>query len=431
MTHPQLAVRRAVAAIESGTSVNAMDFPSAEDEVGVLKTSCVSNGFFDATENKVVDPDEIERASCPVRSDRLIVSRMNTPALVGAAGHTERDYDNLYLPDRLWQVRTSEAAVARFVYWWMQTREYRDQVAAICVGTSSSMQNLSQNDFRSFQMPYPSHAIQSAISDFLDRETAQIDELIGKQERLIELLAEKRQAIIAHAVTKGLDPTAPTKPSGIHWLGDVADHWRVAALKHFLRIPISDGPHETPEFLDEGVPFVSAEAVSGGVINFSKIRGFISPTDNKRYSQKYSPRRGDIYMVKSGATTGVTALVETDEEFNIWSPLAAIRCDDTVLPQFLLAFLRSGAFLDSVALHWSFGTQQNIGMGVLGDLPVAVPPIAEQHQIAEHLGRKFKALDHLQSRCIRSIELLKERRSALISAAVTGKINVTNEGAAG
>lgn len=324
-------------------------------------------------------------------------------------------------------VRANSRILNRFLFYVLTEDRFR-QLGKSAMTGAGGLKRVPDLFTKDFSFPLPSLAEQGQVVDFLDRETAQIDGLIGKQERLIELLAEKRQAIITYAVTKGLKPTAPTKPSGIPWLGDVPAHWRVAALKHVLRIPISDGPHETPEFLDEGVPFVSAEAVSKGVINFSKIRGFISVADNERYSRKYSPRRGDIYMVKSGATTGVTALVETDQEFNIWSPLAAIRCDDTVLPEFLLAFLRSRAFLDSIALHWSFGTQQNIGMGVLGDLPVAVPPMDEQRRIAEHLSLKFRAMDRLQLGCTRSIELLKERRSALISAAVTGKIDVTTKG---
>jgi type I restriction enzyme, S subunit len=165
------------------------------------------------------------------------------------------------------------------------------------------------------------------------------------------------------------------KESGIPWLSKLPMHWNVIALKHILETAITDGPHETPEFLDSGVPFVSAEAVSSGQIDFSKIRGHISAEDHGRFSLKYKPKLHDIYMVKSGATTGVTAIVECDTEFNIWSPLAAIRCNKTIAsPYFVLNYLRSKNFQEAVALNWTFGTQQNIGMGTLGDLYVAAPP---------------------------------------------------------
>jgi len=287
--------------------------------------------------------------------------------------------------------------------------------------------NISYTQFGSLSVPLAPETEQTAIATFLDRETAKIDALIAEQEKLIALLAEKRQATISHAVTKGLNPNAPMKDSGVAWLGEVPEHWDVVSLKHLVATPITDGPHETPSFPDEGIPFVSAEAVSGGVINFEKIRGYISREDHLRYSEKYKPQLHDIYMVKSGATTGITAIVETEQEFNIWSPLAAIRCDvNKADPYFVLSALRSRNFQEGVALNWSFGTQQNIGMGVLGDLPIAIPSLIEQREIAQTLSYKLPKLQELGIEAEFAITLLKERRSALITAAVTGQIDVRN-----
>jgi len=281
------------------------------------------------------------------------------------------------------------------------------------------------DDFvRNFAIAFPPVHEQQTIAAFLDRETAKINALIAEQQRLVELLAEKRQAVISHAVTKGLNPNAKMKDSGIEWLGEVPEYWVVRAIKHIVSTPVTDGPHETPNFPDEGIPFVSAEAVSSGKIDFAKIRGFISEADHLRYSEKYRPQRGDIYMVKSGATTGVTAIVETDIEFNIWSPLAVIRCGEKALPRFVLNFMRSKNFQEAVTLNWSFGTQQNIGMGVIENLSVTVPPFEEQQRIAALLDSESAKFDTLTVEANRAIELLQERRSALISAAVTGKIDV-------
>jgi len=203
-------------------------------------------------------------------------------------------------------------------------------------------------------------------------------------------------------------------------MGEVPVHWNVRSLKSIVSTPITDGPHETPVFLDEGVPFVSAEAVSGGFINFDKIRGHISIEDNKRYSLKYKPELHDVYIVKSGATTGVSAIVDGRTDFNIWSPLAAIRCDrQCAVPQFVHFFVQSRNFQEAVSLHWRFGTQQNIGMGVLGDLPVAIPPIPEQTNIAAFLERETVKIDALVAEQEKLIALLKEKRQALISHAVT------------
>lgn len=214
-------------------------------------------------------------------------------------------------------------------------------------------------------------------------------------------------------------PYPAYKDSGVEWLGVVPEHWAVMSIKHIVSTPITDGPHETPNFVDEGIPFVSAEAVSSGNIDFSKIRGFITEADHRQYSQKYHPERGDIFMIKSGATTGITAIVETDIDFNIWSPLAVIRCGERSMPRFVLNFMRSKSFQEAVALNWSFGTQQNIGMGVIGDIAITVPSIAEQQTIAVHLDRETTRIDGLVSKKTRFIGLLREKRQALITHAVT------------
>ncbi|WP_299692589.1 restriction endonuclease subunit S [uncultured Vibrio sp.] len=213
------------------------------------------------------------------------------------------------------------------------------------------------------------------------------------------------------------------KESGSKWLDSIPSHWEVTLLKHVLSTPITDGPHSTPVFLDEGIPFVSAEAVSGGYIDFGKIRGFISKEDDAFFSQKYSPQKHDVYMIKSGATTGITAIVETDKHFNIWSPLAVMRCKSSYNPYFLLNSLRSDYFQKSVQLSWTFGTQQNIGMGTLENLSVCYPPLEEQVQIANFLDHETAKIDALIDKQQQLIKLLKEKRQAVISHAVTKGLN--------
>lgn len=294
------------------------------------------------------------------------------------------------------------------------------------LATGNVLKILNTERLGGLDIPLPDSFTQAKIAAYLNRETAKIDRLIAKQKRLIELLQEKRQAVISRAVTKGLDPNVRMKDSGVEWLGEVPEHWKVLCIKHIVSTPITDGPHETPQSVDEGVPFISAEAISSGTLNFEKRWGFISQEDHSRYSKKYCPRLHDIYMVKSGATTGVTAIVETEQTFNIWSPLAVIRCVEFMNPYFVLSFMRSRNFLDAVSLNWSFGTQQNIGMGVLENLQIPVPPLEEQESLVRYIYGHIEEVYNLVDRAKSSVELLKERRQALISAAVTGKIDVRN-----
>lgn len=312
-----------------------------------------------------------------------------------------------------------------FLIWAINSDCVRENAELVSTGTTRIRINL--GELKKLKVPYPSLSEQIQIRTFLDHETAKIDSLIEKQQQLIQLLKEKRQAVISHAVTKGLNPDVPMKDSGVEWLGQVPEHWQTPCTKYLLEIPITDGPHETPQFVDEGIPFISAEAIHKGKINFDKKRGYIKPELNDIYSKKYSPKLEDIYMVKSGATTGKVAMVETEEKFNIWSPLAVFRCNKIkILPKFLLAVFNSNHFYDALVLNWSYGTQQNIGMGVLSNIEIPCPPINEQQEIIQHIDNELKVFKNLENKANHAIQLMQERRTALISAAVTGKIDVRN-----
>lgn len=207
-------LKQVIAQIESGVSVNASDYPATENELGVLKTSCVYSGQFDANENKTVIEAEIDRVSCPLKAGTLIVSRMNTPELVGAAGLVKVAPENIYLPDRLWQVSFSSAA-PDFVHYWTQSVFYRAQIRVVCAGTSSSMQNLGQDQFRSFNFPNPPQAEQQTIATFLDTETAKFDTLTAEAKRAIALLQERRSALITAAVTGKIDVRKALTQGGV------------------------------------------------------------------------------------------------------------------------------------------------------------------------------------------------------------------------
>ena len=295
------------------------------------------------------------------------------------------------------------------------------------LGKLGTQLNLNTDTVASIYIGFPSKSEQQRIADFLDRKTGKIDELIAKKERMIDLLKEKRAAIINHAVTRGLNPDVPLKPSRVDLIGDIPVEWNILSIKRIVAIPITDGPHETPEFLDDGIPFISAEAVKNRKLDFSKKRGFISIEDHRRFSKKYKPSKNDIFMVKSGATTGNIAKVETDQEFNIWSPLAVIRTKPDIFTNYVFYYMQSKCFSELVALSWSYGTQQNIGMGVIENLCITIPSFNEQQQIADYLDKKTAEIDALVAKIESAIETLKEYRASLITAAVTGKIDVRGE----
>jgi type I restriction enzyme S subunit len=215
-------------------------------------------------------------------------------------------------------------------------------------------------------------------------------------------------------------PYPAYKDSGVDWLGEIPKHWSGTTLKRLVAVKITDGPHETPEFVDEGVPFVSAEAVYNGRINFDSKRGYISSELHAQYIKKVYPQRDDVFIVKSGATTGKLAMVDVDFEFSVWSPLALIRANlEKATPRFLFLALHADYAQNQVQRTWSAGTQPNISMAAIERLYVVVPPLAEQRAIAAFLDREMAKIDTLVEKQERLIELLQEKRAALISHAVT------------
>lgn len=216
------------------------------------------------------------------------------------------------------------------------------------------------------------------------------------------------------------------KESGIDWIGQIPEEWRVRPIKHIVETPVTDGPHETPVLYETGIPFLSAEAVKDGVLDFNFKRGYISLKDHNRFKKKISPKKDDIFIVKSGATTGNVGIVNTDEIFDIWSPLALIRCNKTLaIQKYIYFYLLSTLFKSQVEFNWSFGTQQNIGMGVIERIKVILPPVSEQQKIVEVLDKKTAQLDKVKVLLEEQIQKLKDYRASLIYETATKGLDKT------
>lgn len=279
-------------------------------------------------------------------------------------------------------------------------------------------------NFKKIDVPVPPVLEQQRIVSAIDEKVGKVDALIANVQTQIEKLKAYKQSMITEVVTKGLDPSVPMKNSGVDVYPSVPEHWNVQKTLTTLTMPITDGPHTTPELLSEGIPFVSAEAVScgNGGIDFDHIRGFISREFYDECSKKYVPQRDDIYMIKSGATTGRVSVVDTDRIFTIWSPLAVFRCNpDVVHFRFLYYFLQSSAYQRQVQFGWTYGTQQNIGMRTLERLKVFVPSLDEQYAITECLDAKCIQIDRLVAIKQAKIEKLEQYKRSLIYEYVTGK----------
>ena len=311
-----------------------------------------------------------------------------------------------------------------FLYYAIQSDSFIEEVNTSTYG--SKMPRASWEYIKNMRIAFPTSLVeQQKIADFLDKKTAQLDKVKSLLEEQIQKLKDYRASLIYETVTKGLDKTAPMKDSGIDWIGQVPEGWGVKPIKHVVATPVTDGPHETPLLCETGIPFLSAEAVKNGVLDFNYKRGYISLQDHERFKKKISPKKDDIFIVKSGATTGNVGIVNTDEIFDIWSPLALIRCKKSLAVQkYIYYYLISNIFKAQVEFNWSFGTQQNIGMGIIENIKLILPPLSEQTKISDLLDKKTYQIDQLIQIKNKQIDNINKQRQTLIYDYVTGKRRV-------
>lgn len=319
--------------------------------------------------------------------------------------------------------RFAKTAIATFLRHFFLSSSFQNAVRQNIHGGVN--QNLHAEDIKNQFVALPPENEQIAIASFLDRETAKIDALVAEQQRLVELLKEKRQAVISHAVTKGLNPAAPLKPSGIEWLGDVPAHWEVMALRFACEF-VKDGTHLPPPRVDDGVPLLSVRNVVDGEFVFRDDDSLISYADYEALCRSFIPAEGDVLLAIVGATLGKTAIIPKDMgKFHVQRSLAVFRPGrGRSVSRFLNLVFQSNGFQQLLWELVGFSAQPGIYLGTLNGLRIPIPPIEEQLEISLQTLRRCDEIDSLTAEAERAIELLQERRTALISAAVTGKIDV-------
>ena len=290
---------------------------------------------------------------------------------------------------------------------------------------SSAIGQLSTLQISPYKTVLPSIDEQKLISNYLDHETAKIDSLITKQEKLIELLKEKRQAVISHAVTKGLNPDVAMKDSGVEWLGEVPAHWEVSRVGWLCEF-ISYGFTNPMPSTDEGPYMLTATDIEFGRVKYEGARRTSIEAFRNLLSPKSKPQAGDILVTKDG-TLGRTALFDGDNEVCISQSVALLRLQKKiVLPEFLVRAFSGADYQSKIIFDAGGTTIKHIYISTLSKMNFVLPPMHEQKTIVDELKSKLADMDQLIDQAINASNLLGERRTALISSAVTGKIDVRN-----
>ena len=419
-------LRRVIVRIEQGWSPECESRPAEEGEWGVLKTGCVNGGRFNPLENKAL-PSHLEAApELEVATGDLLMSRASgSPELVGSTALVTQTPTRLLLSDKTFRLHVNQRVHKDFLAWCLASRPLRAQIECAISGAAGLANNLPQSSLLEFVAPFPSSREQRAIAAYLDRETAKIDTLIADQQRLIHLLTEKHQAASADAVTKGVIPAAPMKHSGVEWLGDVPAHWEVSRLKFvaLVQTGVAKGKDNTGKATVD-VPYLRVANVQDGYLNLEDVSTIEIPvTDLPRYEL----RAGDVLMNEGGDFDKLG-------RGHIWdgsiqpcihqNHVFAVR-PFGISPEWLNAVTGSAY----AQFYFMSRSKQSTNLASISstnimELPIPIPPADEQRAILQSMTAKSAAIDDLIADARQSTRLLRERRTALIAAAVTGLIDV-------
>lgn len=363
-------------------------------------------------------PEDLSKCKLVKKGD-FVINSMN----YGIGSYGVSGYDGVCSPVYIVMTPQDRIIEARFAFRVFEDRVFQTYAQSFGNGILEHRCAINWDILKPIGVPVPPRDEQQTILCFLDRETAKIDELVAEQRRLIELLKEKRQAVISHAVTQGLNPNVPLKPSGIEWLGDVPDHWEVLSFRHLVtRVVVGIAEAATQAYAEEGVPMVRSTNINSGIVDESDML-FIAPEFAKKLEGK-ALRSGDIVTTRTGANVGISAVVPNSLDMAQCFTLLISSPKPDVNPHFYAHYINANpgkCYIDLTA--WG-SSQPNISVPIIQEMPTVFPPLDEQVEIVQHIDRTSGQYRELIAEATRGIELLQERRTALISAAVTGKIDV-------
>ena len=377
---------------------------------GILPHSDVSSRMSsasDLSQYRVCMPGDLVMNRMQAWSGMLSVSSIG--------GLVSPDY-SVFVP-----TNPSETCAAFFEYLF-RTPRLIDQFARRSKGIGSGFNRLYTPDFGTIRVTVPPTREQIAIVHYLEHTERRIRRYIRAKQKLIALLEEQKQAVIHHAVTRGANPEVTLKPTESSWFPLVPSHWNVMPMRRVVMKTV-DGPHHSPDYLDQGIPFLSARNIKVDRWSFEDVK-FISQSDYDIFCQRVKPEVGDVLYTKGG-TTGVARFVDLDYPFQVWVHVAVLKLRrDLALPHWLAATLNSPRCYEQSQLFTRGATNQDLGLGRMKGIVFPVPPLSDQKAIAkqvieidDRIGRGIQAAS-------REIELVTEYRTRLIADVVTGKLDV-------
>lgn len=406
--------------IGSGTTPKSDNTNYYDGEILWVTTSELRENFIDDTKQKVTDYAIQDYSALKIYPKNSVAIAMYG-ATIGRLGILSKDAT---FNQACCVFGNSKKMYYKFLFYWLW---YRRPIL-ISLSNGGGQPNLSQDDLKKIKIPLPPLPEQTAITHYLDNKLGEIDALISKQETLLAKLAEQRTAIITHAVTKGLNTNAPMKHSGVAWLGDVPEHWRIIKLGHtLLNLRTGLNPRSNFELntSDADNYYVTIQELVNDSIKFTDNTDKINDEALKIINNRSVLKIGDILLSGTG-TIGKTALIsETPKNWNIKEGVYALTPNlNSISSSFLLRLFHAKYILSQMDMLAMGSTVRSVKMADLKFIKIVLPPLPEQAAIAQYLDEQTANIDRLSDTVNQTIARLKEYRSALITQAVTGKIKV-------
>jgi type I restriction enzyme S subunit len=400
--------------------------PDNESDLIVLRVADFNRDQLNISDDKLtfrsIDPKD--RASRLLKKGDLLIEKSGggDKTLVGCVVLFDKDYPAVTsnFVAKMTPQEGFDSSFLRYAF----SQLYAGKVNFPSIKQTTGIQNLDSDAYLLESFVFPSFTEQQKIANFLDHETAKIDTLIAKQEKLIELLKEKRQAVISHAVTKGLNPNAPMRDSGVEWLGEVPEHWKVTRFKYLCENIVA-GPFGSSITKDmykkSGYKVYGQEQV---IPNNFKIGDYFISTEDYLRLARYKVTKGDV-LISCVGTFGKVSVFPSTAQAGIINPrLIKAKIHKANSPYFIREYLKSVTVAKQFDQFSRGGTMGVINIAILNEIISTKPPYVEQCEIYDFIKAQKSKFSLLLDRCEKQIALLKERKTALISAAVTGKIDV-------
>ncbi|MBI1448677.1 restriction endonuclease subunit S [Acinetobacter sp. AC1-2] len=413
-----------------GSILNGYAFPSdsfTDEGIKVLKISNIQTMYLDWSDLSFVSEEQANKLVQFLVKKGDLVFALTRPIISTGIKATLMDLEEkILLNQRNAILRPNNLCVQKWLYYMILNQnfvqEFNNQIDK--TGQQPNISTVSIGNLAAFVAPIEE---QLKIVDFLDHETAKIDTLITKQEKLIELLKEKRQAVISQAVTKGLNPNVLMKDSGVEWLGKVPEHWDVKKIKYLGSI-LNGYAFSSDSFTDQGVKVLKISNIQTMYLDWSDL-SFVSVEQANKLEQ-FLVKKGDLVfaLTRPIISTGIKAtLMDLEEKILLNQRNAILRPNNLCVQKWLYYMVLNQNFVQEFNNQIDkTGQQPNISTVSIGNLAVSVAPIEEQVKIVEFIAEKVERIDVLIKKAESAIQLMQERRTALISAAVTGKIDVRN-----